>query len=463
MGGLNMRSGTVAESIHFREYLRVVRKHVKLIVACLLVALTAGAATTYLQRPVYRATTRALIERDGSRMVSFQETTLEHDSATFLQTEVQVIRSRPVIERVITTTGLMSRRPELASVPDPIQTFSEAITVEAVKNTRLIEISVEDHDPNLAAELVNKLAAAYVDLNLELRLAAARATMTWLTSQVSDLKAKMNESEQTLQKYHEQAGLIAVDEKQSLAVRNLAEANHSYLDAKARRLEMETRLGELRKANRHPEALESTPVVINNPLIQRLKGQLVEMEVQRSRQLKTLTSRHPEALELQSQVDEIRTKIKEEVSRIVLSIESEYSALKARENALLAAVNQYRDEAQRFSQKEIQSGILKRDAGSNQQLYETLLKRLNESGLSQGLDLKSVRVVEPAIVPVKPIKPRKTIIIGLAAVAGLGLGMFLAFFAEYMDDTLRTPEKAEQALGVPVLALIPPIRSRRRS
>jgi len=194
-----------------------------------------------------------------------------------------------------------------------------------------------------------------------------------------------------------------------------------------------------------------------------VKGQLVELEVQRSKLLKTYKEKHPEVLKVQSQIDEITRKLREEVNRIARSMESEYNVLKAREAAMLAAVNQYRDETQSLAKKEIQYGILKRDAESNQQLYDVLLRRFKETTLSQGLDTNNVRIVEPAAVPVLPVKPRKVLNMALAVVLGLGLGLALAFFIEYMDHTLRTPEQVEKALGLPVLAVIPTFAPRRPS
>jgi len=226
---------------------------------------------------------------------------------------------------------------------------------------------------------------------------------------------------------------------------------------------MEARLSEVRRAAQQPEALESAPMVINNPLIQKLKGQLVELEVQRSKLLKTYRDKHPEVVKVQSQIDEISQKVREEVGRLGMSMESEYNALKTRENSMLQAVNQYRDEAQSMSKKEIQYGILKREADSNQQLYDLLLKRLKETGLSQGLDSNNVRIVEPAFTPVRPIKPRKALNLVVGIVLGLATGLVLAFFIEYMDDTVRAPAHVEQVIGVPVFALIPVIPGRSRS
>jgi uncharacterized protein involved in exopolysaccharide biosynthesis len=459
-----MDRSEVIDSVHLREYIRVLRKHLWLIIACFVGIVGAVAVGTYMQEPVYQAVSKALIAPESPRVVNFQEIApVGSESAEFFQTQVQIIRSRPVIQRVIDSLGLLNRMPGLARAADPAAAFLGSVAVEPVRNTRIVEIRVEDEDPKLAAEMANALANAYVHQNLELKFSAARDALTWLTAQVQDLKAKVNESELALQRYREQTGLMAVEEKQSLATRKLADFNAQYIDAKAKRLEMEARLTELRRASQRPEMIESSPMVINNPLIQRLKGQLVELEVQRSKLLKTFRDKHPEVVKVQSQIDEVGQKIHEEVARLGMSMESEYHALQARENAMLQAVNQYRDEAQSLAKKEIQSGILKREADSNQQLYDVLLKRLKETGLSQGLDSSNVRIVEQAVTPIYPIKPRKQMNLAIGVVLGLGVGCALAFFVEYMDDTVRAPEHVEQTIGVPVFALIPVIPGRSRS
>ena len=445
------------DSAHLREYVRVVRKRMWLILACLTLVVMATAVATFLQRPLYRATTKALIEREAPRVVTNIQDVSPTDaySDDSFQTQIQIIRSRPVAQRVITSLGLLTKKPELARSSDPVATFLNDVRAEPIRNTRLVQIQVDDYDPQLAAEMANAVASTYVRQNLELKLNAARDALGWLTSQVGDLKTQVNDSELALQRYREQAGLVASEDKQSLAAKKLAEFNAAYIDAKAKRLEMEARLTELRKAGNQREAMEASAVVINNPLIQRLKGQLVELEVQRSKLLKTYREKHPEVVKIQSQVDEITQKITEEINRLTQSMDSEYKALKAREDAMLQAVNQYRDEAQSVSKKEIQYGILRRDVESNQQLYDVLLKRLKETGLSQGLDTNNVRIVEPAEVPVSSVRPRPILNMGLAVVGGLILSLSIAFFAEYMDDTIRTPDQVEQALGVPVFALVP--------
>ncbi len=459
-----MWKGSSVEEIHLRNYLRVVQKHLPLLTSAFVVVVVTVGVATYLQRPVYRATTKVLIDREGARVMNFQDAPQSGEAAVeSFQTQIQVIRSRPVIQQLIDSLGLLARKPELARASDPVSSLLRRVSVEPVRGTRLVDIHMEDDDPKAAAELTNGLAHAYVNQNLELKLQAARDALAWLTSQVNDLKEKVNASEQSLQQYREEAGLLAMEEKQGFTVRKMADVNAGYIDAKAKRLEMETKLAELKRAAQKPDEVESSPLVMNNSVIQNLKAQIVTLEVQRSRLLQTYKEKHPEVLKTQSQIEEVRRRIREEVDRLVRSLDSEYNVLKAREAAMLAAVNQSRDETQNLSKKEIRYNILKREADSNQQLYDVLLKRLKETSLSQGLDNNNIRIVEPAIVPTSPVRPRKALNMALAVVIGLAVGLSLVFFVEYMDNTVRTPEQAERTLGVPVLAVIPAFPPRRRA
>lgn len=458
-----MESTSRTGDVPLRQYLRVARKRWGIIASCLALVVGVVGARTYVQQPIYRASTRVIIERE-TQIVNFQQTpSYEWDSGEFFNSQVQIIRSRPVLQRVIDALNLKERRPEYGLFQDPTGVLQAAVSVEPLRNTRLVQIGVEDPDPKLAAEMANALANSYQTQNLELKLSAARDALTWLASQVRDLKSKVNESELVLQQYREQAGLVSVEEKQSLTVKKLGEFNSAYIEAKARRLEMETRLAELRRAAQKPDLLESSPMVVNNTLIQKLKSQLVELEIQRSKLLKTYKEKHPEVIKVQTQIDEIARRVKEEVDKLAFTMESEYNVLKAREAAMLQATDQYRAEAQNLSKKEIQYGILKREADSNQQLYDVLLKKLKETSLIQGLDTNNVRIVEPAVAPKTPVRPQKARNLAMATVLGLALGLAAAFVLEHLDDRIRTPEQAERALEIPVLAVIPVFAARARS
>jgi succinoglycan biosynthesis transport protein ExoP len=440
---------------HLREYVRILRKRMGLLVGVALAVVAAVGVKTFLERPVYRASTRVLIEREKPRPIEgIQYVPYEWDTAEFFETQIQIIRSRPVAQRAMDALGLLAKRPELAQAKDPAGAFLGAVSVGVVKNTRLLEVAVEDPDPATAAEAANALAQAYINRSLERRVASARETLTWLGNHVTDLKQKVNESELALQRYKNEAGLVSSEEKQSLAVKKLADFNSAYIEAQARRLELETTLGELRAKR---DLLESSPLVQNNAVIQKLKASLVDLDLQRARLLKTYRERHPDVVRVQGQIAEVQQRIDEEVGRLVQVMESDVKVQRAREAAMLAAVNQYRAEVQDVARKEIQSGILKREADTNQQLYELLLKRLKEASLSENLEAGRIEIVEPALVPTRPARPQIVRNLLLAVVGGLAAALALAFFVEYMDDTVRTPDQLERAAGLPVFALVPRI------
>ena len=459
LAGLTREDDAEPPDTHVRDYLRIIRKRLGLILGVALLVIAAVAAKTFLERPVYVAAATVLVEREARSFNPLEPMPIDYyDPSEFFQTQIRIIRSRPLAQRVVEGLNLRARKPEFAQATDPAQALLGAVSVDLLKNTRILEIRVEDPDPALAADLANGVANAYVSQNLETKLTAARDTLAWLTAHVGDLKTKVNESELALQRYKEEAGLASSEEKQSLAAKKLADFHGAYIEAKAKRLELETTLAELRGRR---EVLESSPLVLNSPLVQRLKGSLVDLEMRRSELQKTYRPRHPEVLKVEAQIEEIQQKMNEEMARLVRSTEADLNVLKAREAAMLAAVNQYRGEAQALSKKEIQSGILKREADTNQQLYEVLLKRLKEASLSEGLETNRLRVVESAVVPTRPARPQIARALLLAVVGGLAAALALAFFVEYLDDTVRTPEQLERALGFPVFALIPRISGGR--
>lgn len=450
---------------HPREHLRIVRKHWRLVLAGFLVVVAAVGVRTALQQPVYQATAKLLIERNSARVVNIQEVAPAGwetwREKPFFQDQVEVLLSRPLIQRAMDTANLAARKPALVRAADPVSLVRGAVTARPLPDTHFLEIQVEDADPGFTAALTNALADAYVSHTLELRVNTARDALAWLTTQVADLKTKVNESEERLQRYRDEAGLAASEKQQSLVGQKLAEFQSAYIAVKAQRLAMETQLKAYRAALESPERLNAAPAIVNSPLIQGLKTQRYQLDVEQSKLSRLYRDKHPEVLKVQSQIKEIDQKIRDESANLGKSLESEYQVLQAREAAMLATVDQYRAEAQGFARKEIEAGILKRDVDTNQQLYQLVLGRTKEIDLSRGMESTNVRVVERARVPTAPVRPRKVRVMAFGGGAGLVLGLALAFLAHYLDDRVRTAEDVEAGLGVPVFGIIPVIAGRR--
>ena len=173
--------------------------------------------------------------------------------------------------------------------------------------------------------------------------------------------------------------------------------------------------------------------------------------------LKTFRDKHPKVIALHSQIATIRNRINAEVNQIVTSIVSEYELAQAQERDMTAALEDQKQEAMDLSQKAIEYGVLEREFESNKRIYNELLQRTKETSVTEQLETNNIRVVDRAMTPTVPIAPRKKLNIFLAMVVGLVCGTVLAFFFEYLDNSIKTPEDIKQYLDMPFLGFIPKV------
>jgi uncharacterized protein involved in exopolysaccharide biosynthesis len=446
------------------DYLWVLRKHQWLITGIFLVTVIAVAIWTFLQVPIYSAVATVLIDPEPPKVLNIQEVSPMGTSGwdpNYYPTQYEIIKSKPVLERVIETLNLKKRLPELARAREPHRLVLGALTVEPKRNTRLILIRYDSPDPALAADVANAVATAYVQYNLDLKLKGARDALGWLTSEAASLKRKVEESSAALQNYRVKAGILGTQEQRQITAQKIMDFNKAYLEAQAQRLSVEAKLRELVQIAKDPSGAQTIFTVADNPLIQKLKGELSELEVEKAKLSKTFKERHPEILKVDARIQQVSQKLDAEIQNMLRGVQTEYKVAKAREETLLNNVNQLRREGQDLNEKEIQALTLQREAESNQQLYEAVLKRFKETGVAGGLETNNVRVVEEATAPVVPVRPRKTWNLLLSVVAGLALGMAIAFGIDYLDTTVKTPDDVERYLGLPVIGIVPAFGGKR--
>ena len=169
----------------------------------------------------------------------------------------------------------------------------------------------------------------------------------------------------------------------------------------------------------------------------------------------TFTSDYPKVKQIQSQIDDIESTLNEERKRAAQGIVDDYLAAVRRENLVREAFEQQQNQANLVAARAVQYNILKREVDTNKQLYEGLLQRLKEAGVSAGMNASNIRVVDAAVPPTRPVRPRPVLNLGLALLLGLGCGIGMAFLQEHLDNTLKNSDDIERVLRVPALALIP--------
>jgi polysaccharide biosynthesis transport protein len=454
------------EGPDIRAYWRIIRKRIWTIATALLVVLSTGLLVTVKQKPVYQAKALLEIAKENPNILTVQELfQLENVSDNYLETQYKVLQSETLARRVIGELHLdqvkeFNRNASQALPADPeteqvvLRRFEDRLSIEPVRRSRLVQVSFESQDRQLAANVINALAANYIQENLETRWEATQKASEWLSQQLLSLKARLEKSEDELQSYAQAHGLLFLEsekgETENIVDQRLRELQDEMTKAQADRYEKES-LYRLVQAGDY----SALPGVVDNKLMQDLTVRLADLERQKAELTPVFSDTYPKVKETQSQIDRIEQLLAQERKRAADKITNDYLAAVRRENLVSQAFEDQRKQANLVAERSVQYNILKREVDTNRQLYEGLLQRLKEAGVSAGLKASNIRIVDAAVPPTKPVKPRIFLNLTLALFSGLSLGFGIAFLQEHLDNTLKTAEDVERFLRVPALAFIP--------
>ena len=474
------------EGLDLRACGRILHKRLPTILIVFFILFTTILVATLKQRSVYRAQVLLEIQKENPDIPTIKELyELEAVSDAYLRTQYNILASESLSRRVIEQLRLdtlpefnssrwwqvwpKTKKPSTAQTfaigPVPaggdrelsqrvLERFQDQLTVDPVNRSRLVTVRFDSRDPELSARVVNTLAADYVDQSLEARWQATQKAAEWLTQQLVGVKAKLEKSEDDLQSYARHKGLVFLETdkgaSQNVANERLQQLQEQLTKAQAERYEKEA-LYRLVQTGEY----ESLPSVFENKLIQDLSERLAELKREHAQLSTTFNADYPRVKEIQSQIDEIEGSLRVERKRAADRIANDYSAAVRRENLVQQGLGEQQKQVSLIAEKSVQYNILKREVDTNKQLYEGLLQRLKEAGVSASLKASNIRIVDSAEPPARPVKPRIALNLMVAAFLGLGLGVCAAFFQERMDDTLKGDDDVERLLGLPSLALIP--------
>ena len=448
------------------DYRRVLRKHRWLMTGIFLLTVLTVAIGTFLETPIYQAVATILIEPEPPKVLSIQDVTPVGAGSSwdpaFYPTQYEIIKSRAVVTRALEALTLKTAGGGTGAPAAPSRALSGALAVVPVRNTRLVLIKVAGPDAARASAEANAIANAYAKYNVELKLKGARDALTWLTEEAGHLRAKVDQSSQTLQNYRVKSGILGMQEQRQISAQKIIEANKGYLEAQAQRMSLEAKFGELTLAAKDPAAAGTIFSEADNPLVGKLKGEIGGLETEKSKLLKIYKEKHPEIVKVDAQIQHLRDRLEAEFRGTMRSVQTQAKIARTREESQLNAVNQQRREGQDLNEKESQYQNLQHEVEANQQLYDSVVKRLKETGVAGGLENSNVRIIEEATPPSAPIYPRKAANLGMSLVAGLVLACVLAFGLEFLDTTVRTADDVERYLGLSVIGIVPVFGAKRR-
>lgn len=462
------------------EYWRLAVKYRLLILGSLLAAVVVGVAATLLMTPIYVSSVTLQIDREAARVLNVDEVQPRESmiqGEEFFQTQYGLLRSRSLAERVVDSLGLASsdafleqmgvdllRRGEGTAAEQAarrreavLETIRENLGVSPVRGSRLVTVTFESPDPQLAARVVNAFAENFIQSNLDRKYESSSYAREFLEERIAQTKARLEESERALVAYAANQQIINLreadsssGEAQSLAGMNLSTLNSALAEARSERIAAEAKWRQASSA-----ALMTLPEVLQNPAIQRLTEERAKVQAEYEEKLQVFQPAFPQMIQLKARLDELDAQIQSVASGIRNSIRGQYTVALNEERELQAQVERLKGDVLDLRDRSVQYNILMREVDTSRTLYDGLLQRYKEVGITGGVAANNISIVDRAIPADEPSKPRLLVNLALAALLGLGLGVLAAFIMEALDETLATPDDVESKLGLPLLAVIP--------
>jgi polysaccharide biosynthesis transport protein len=466
-----------------RDYIRVLMKRKWLVFSCLAIIVGVVGLATMRSPRIYDAVGSIAINKTDPAILNLKDAAnggaSEYYDPADLDTEVRILKSDLLALQVIRELNL-DKQPEfggtgagpsdaLGLTTDALQPDSEKTTalldgfkgglrVSLVPNTRIVEIHYRSADKNLAANVVNTLISSYIEQNFKTRFESTMQTSDWMSKQLVDLEMKVQTSQEKLVQYQKQHEILGIDEKQNITTSKLDELNKELTAAESDRMEKESVYRLVQSGDPDTAAAAATSAgsgTASSALMERMREQQADLKIQIAQLSTQFGNSYPKVVQLNTQLKEVDAQLQTEMTKVVSRVRSGYLAALQHESMLRQALDNQKQEANKLNESAIEYSLLKRDVESYRTLYEGLMGKLKEAGVTAGLRSNNIRSVDKARVPTYPSEPNVPRNLTFALALGLSTGIGLAFLLEGIDNTVRTPEQAQAISALPSLGMIP--------
>lgn len=477
--------------LDIREIWRIINKHKWSILGLTALVTLIGGLMVYREVPIYRATTTLQIERNPARVAPVQDWyTAYTEGYLYYQTQYGLIKRRAIAERVVQNLAMA---PDPAAPPEPpqergfswksllpedwfpeprpptaeerydrvVNSVLNRIRVDSVDNTQLVRISIEHPQPEQAARLANAVAEAFIEDNLAGRVEMEERAASYLTERLVELREKLSASELALQDYLDQEQLVDVRGVDGLASQELTSATAKLTAARRDRSEIETVYRQIQSARSEPEiAVAEIPALLEYGPVQQANATAVTAEQKRAELARTYGPMHPKMIAAVSELEAARGALDRQIQRVIGSIEIRYETAVADERSAAVEVERIRAQLRELDRKEFTLEALQREVETNRQIFEKFQTQFKEADAAGNVSSANARIVEAARVPGAPVKPNKQRSLLMSLFLGLVASLGLAFLLEHLDNTMKSAEDVEQRLNIPVLGLLPNLKTK---
>ena len=487
MADLDRRSAAL------HDYVRVFYRGRWIIALAFLATVIAAVIFSFAVHPVYEAKTTLMLEKDKGMQRSLLGISGYIERETEINNQVEILKSRTLAEEIVDRLAKEPQRERFDLLramdsgirdEDLVEALRNNLTIVPLRETDIIEIKYRSGTPWEAAFIANAYADQYYQRDLEFSRGEITEVRQFLKEQLKNIQEALQQSEEELRQFKEQEKVVALSEETQALVKQLAEFEGLYNEAETSRDAAQKRLdymeGELAKTR---STMVEDITKVSSPLIQELRNEIANLEAIRAGFIaRGYTEDFDKMVEIQSQIEKTKAKMKEEASELVsrdlmpenplsysqdlvdriLSMQIEVSSLNAKAQALRQVVQTYEGKLQTLPEKSLQLARLERAAKVNENVYLMMREKFEEARITEAGQMGMVRVIDRAKEPQRPIRPRKRLNLLLGAIIGLGLGIGATLLLDYADDSLKSIEEVERRTDLRVLGSIPQIKISER-
>ena len=449
-----------------QEYLHILLKRKWWVIGTFLTIFLAVALFTFLRTPIYRTTAMLQITQDnpGSEVSvddKLSKLTGSSDTDKFQQTQYKILQSQSMAQRVIEALNLKEHA-DFKSIRDDnpdksdnaienlmIAKFLKKLEVAPVRNSFLVEVSYQSPDKIMSQKVVNAIADEYMYLSIDRRNESFALVRKWLDKQLGEMAGKVQAAQKKLYKFGQKSDIYTLDDKDNVIVQKFIDLSGLLTKAQAEKMAKEAQYQQIKAKG--PDA----PLIVNNPLVALLRQQLVTEQAKVSAMRKVFRGDHPDLQAERANLAEVKGRLNAEVRRLEESVKADYGAATRTEKLLNDSFTAQKGQMVKLQDNLADFQILKRDAQTNEQLYQALLARVKEASIAGTMVPSNVSVIDPGRLANKPFKPKTLRDMALAVVLGLTLGVGLAFLLEHLDDSIKSLDDLERACSLPSLGILP--------
>jgi capsular exopolysaccharide synthesis family protein len=483
-----------AEEVHLRDYLDVIFRRRWLIVSFLMLTFISTLILTLASPKIYKASSSIEVSPQDQKVTKFEEVVAsEVRVQEFYQTQVDLLQNSELARRVIENlelaenpvvkqvlygngnSGLAARfkaflksmisadteKEDTAKIPPEaiqqqrlLKFIEDNLEVSPKRNSMIIGVSFTSPDRNLSMNVVNAFVEEFVRWNMEKKLEASQMARDFLMKQIDRAKINLEKAEEELNRFGKQAGIVSLDAKLNSVYRQLEELNSALAVAETELIGKEAVYKQAKI-----DGASALPQVMDNELIGGLKAEYARLQSEYDDLSVTFHDEYPEVKALKTKMNSIGDRIKTEENRVFLAVENEYKSALEKVKRMKVRVEAQKKRAIDLNERATQYKIMAREVDTNKGIYQSLLERTKEIESMVGVSSSNIHVVNKAMLPIKPFKPKVRLNLLLAIVVGLMGGIGLAFFLEYYTDTISNPDEISDRFRIPILGVAPLIKT----